>query len=118
MLDPVFCHYSSGDNISFSPLALHQYDGRSGVAYCWGLLTAFCFWAQEANCNCDVSRFGDDISSITWENPPISFVDSGEHKLSQSHSGSVPVEYSSLPVMIGIEDCENEVMRLAGLSGD
>ena len=54
-------------------------------------------------------RFGD---------LPISFIDSGEADLSQSHCGNVPVEDSCLPVMVGIEGYEIEMMRLAGSSGD
>ena len=41
-----FGEHSSGDIISFWPLIVHQYDGRSGVAYCCGWITAFCFRAQ------------------------------------------------------------------------
>lgn len=58
----------------------------------------------------------DDINSTAWENPNILF-DSGGDKLSQNHSGNLPVEYPSLPVIIGIDGSEIEVMGLGGSVG-
>ena len=48
---------------------------------------------------------------------PISFVDPGGDKTSQIHSGNVPVEYSSNPVMIGIDGSKIEARRLGGSVG-